>query len=248
MSVNSGAAVALSPMDEARFGIVSARCACATRGNLAEVLAFCQVHRARMLVVRCPATDLDAAQAIEERGGRLMDVLVYFTRDLERTPIPDEPPRARIRAASADDAPAVRAVAEESFRGYMGHYHADPRLSRGACDATYSDWAYRSCVSREAADHVLVAELGAAIVGFLTLRRNDDDEAEVVLNGVTPSHQRGGIYRSLLLAGMQWARASGASRIVISTQLTNVPVQKAWVRLGFEPNRSYCTFHVWFDA
>jgi hypothetical protein len=34
--------------------------------------------------------------------------------------------------------------------------------------------------------------------------------------------------------------------MLISTQITNVAVQKVWTRLGFEPSRSYYTFHKWF--
>ena len=36
--------------------------------------------------------------------------------------------------------------------------------------------------------------------------------------------------------------------MVLSTQVTNLAVQKVWSRLGFEPSRSYYTFHLWFDG
>jgi ribosomal protein S18 acetylase RimI-like enzyme len=239
--------VRLSAIDRERFGVVTARSPLVTAAALPDVLAYCQEHGVEMLVARCDAADLSAAHAVEGCGGRLMDALVYFQRDLVRYPIPGEPPLVSVRVAGAGDAEAVCRVAAEGFRGYGGHYHADRRLDRAACDETYADWARRSCLHAEVAEAVLVAEVEGRVAGFLTLRSNGPDEAEIVLNAVLPAFQRGGIYRCLVVEAMRWSRQRGAARLVISTQLTNVPVQKAWVRLGFEPSRAYYTFHVWFE-
>jgi len=48
------------------------------------------------------------------------------------------------------------------------------------------------------------------------------------------------------LGALRWFEARGRSRMLISTQITNVAVQKVWIRLGFEPSKSYYTFHKWF--
>lgn len=46
---------------------------------------------------------------------------------------------------------------------------------------------------------------------------------------------------------MQWCLDNSMKEMVVSTQITNLAVQKVWVRLGFEPYRFYYTFHKWFD-
>jgi GNAT superfamily N-acetyltransferase len=176
-----------------------------------------------------------------------MDTLVYFVRPLDRG-IPDEGTLASVRPFREGEADEVRRVATESFRGYFGHYHADPRLDRVKCDEAYASWAYRSCLDREAASRVLVAEDEGRIAGFLTLLQRGPEEQEVILNGVEPRVQRRGIYRALVLAALRQARTDGAKQLSISTQITNLAVQKTWTRLGFEPARSYYTFHVWFDG
>ncbi len=98
------------------------------------------------------------------------------------------------------------------------------------------------------AAEVLIAEADSLLLGFATLRRNSDEEGEGVLFGVTPAAQGRGIYRSFMIRGMEWCAAQGATRMVVSTQITNVAVQKVWTRLGFEPHKSYLTFHRWFDG
>ncbi len=141
----------------------------------------------------------------------------------------------------------IKAIAAKCFRGYFGHYHADEKLDRSKCDEAYISWAYRSCVSRDVADEVLVADLAGSIVGFASLRLNSEQEGEGILFGVAPSAQRKGIYRSLLINSMQWCLSKGARHMIYSTQITNIAVQKVLVRLGFVPSNAYYTFHKWFD-
>jgi GNAT superfamily N-acetyltransferase len=151
------------------------------------------------------------------------------------------------RPLKAGEEETIKLIAEEMFRGYYGHYHADERLDRTKCDEAYISWAFRSCVSKDAADEVLVAELGGALAGFATLRLNTEEEGEGILFGVIPSAQRYGIYRSFMINGMKWCVSKGASRMVVSTQIINTAVQKVWARLGFEPGQAYYTFHKWFE-
>lgn len=238
-------AVRLSPLDSKRWKALSASASDVTQETLPAVMAFCRQHGVAFLIARCPATDLAAAQAMEREGFQLMDTLVYFSRDLERA-APQDPGQAAIRELRSGEDTAVRQVASLSFSGYVGHYHADPRLDRRQCDETYMDWAQRSCLSKEVADAVLVGTIERRIVAFATLRRNSAEEGEGVLFGVAPEAQGRGIYRSLMIGAMLWFRTRGTARMVVSTQVTNAAVQKVWTRLGFEPSKSSYTFHKWF--
>lgn len=239
--------VARSPLEEGRFGVRTARVASFEAGDLDALLDFCRRERVQMLVARCETSDLAAAQALEAAGGRLMDTLVFYERDLA-APLPEAPAAPAIRPARAEDAAAVVAVARAAFRDYRGHYHADPRLDRQACDDVYASWAERSCLSRDAAEEVLVADVGGALEGFLTLKWNSAEEGEGPLYAVAPRVQQRGVGSALMASALRWFRERGAARMVMSTQVTNVASQKSWVRLGFEPARSFYTFHAWFDA
>jgi GNAT superfamily N-acetyltransferase len=199
------------------------------------------------LIVRCPAGKLDTAQTLEGHGGRLMDVLVYYARDLRKRPIPADTGDVALRPVRPADVATVGVIARQSFQGYFGHYQADPRLDTKLADEVYVSWAERSCLSREVAGEVLIADDGNALLGFATLRMNSPEEGEGVLFGVAPEAQGRGIYRSFMIGGMNWCLTQGATRMVVSTQVTNIAVQKVWTRVGFEPLKSYLTFHCWFD-
>ncbi len=239
--------VALSAIDEERFGIRAARATGVTQDTLPVLLDFCRTNEVRFLIARCTASELAAAQAMETHGFFLTDTLVYYARNLVKSPIPADTGEVPVRAIRPGEEEQVKSIAAASFQGYFGHYHADPRLDRAKCDETYTSWAVRSCVSQDVADEVLVADDNDTLLGFATLRLNSPEEGEGVLFGVAPAAQGRGIYRSFMVRSMQWFLAQGCTRQVVSTQITNIAVQKVWTRVGFELSHAYYTFHKWFD-
>jgi GNAT superfamily N-acetyltransferase len=177
-----------------------------------------------------------------------MDTLVYYGRSLETLPPPVAIPQDTvIRPATSEDVAAVSAIAREAFRGYLGHYHVDPRLDDGAATEAYADWAGRSL--RELGDTKtgIVAYDRDGIMGFLTTRQNSSEEEEIVLNAVSPPKQGTGIYAALLAHSLVKARERGCLRMLVSTQINNYAVQRVWSRSGFLHERSYHTLHKWFD-
>jgi GNAT superfamily N-acetyltransferase len=238
--------ILLSPIDEERFGVRTASASVAGPDAIPQVLADCRSHAVAFLIARCAAQDLTAAQALERAGFRLMDTLVYYERNLAQTPLPAARPAA-VRPYRDGEASAVQRAAAEAFRGYFGHYHADPRLNPAQCDAVYSSWAYRACTVPGVADAVLLAECDGALAGLLTVKVREASHGDVGLLGVVPGARRRGVASALLIAGMQWCLANGHALMTISTQVTNTASQRVWVRLGFEPSRAYYTFHKWFD-
>lgn len=225
----------------------SARASGVTLETLPEIMQFCQAQDVVFLVARCRVEELATAQAMERAAFRLMDTLLYWTRSLVNVPIPADDGAGRIRPVRRGEDGIVRGIAAEIFKGYFGHYHADPRLDPRKCDDAYVSWAERSCQSKDVAEEVLVAELDGRIVGFITLRRNSAEEGEAVVGGVLPDAQGLGIYRSLLVRSIEWCAGQSCTRMVVSTQVTNSAAQKVWARLGYEPGFAYYTFHKWFD-
>lgn len=208
---------------------------------------FCRENHIAFLIARCYALEIRAVQAMEREGFLLMDTLIYYTRNLNKTPIPSDTGTVLIRPIRPGEEEAVKAAAAESFRGYYGHYHSDDKLDSAKCDEAYTSWAIRSCTLHDVADEVLIAEEEGSILGFATLRLNSPDSGEGILFGVIPSAREKSIYKSFMIHGMKWCLSKGATRMTVSTQINNIAVQKVWVRLGFEPEFSYYTFHKWFE-
>ncbi len=70
--------IRLSELDEAQFGIKTARATNVTVETLPEVMHFCQANGVKFLIARTPVKQLQAVQAMEKAGFLLMDTLVYY--------------------------------------------------------------------------------------------------------------------------------------------------------------------------
>jgi len=239
--------IILSPLEEIRFGIKTARTANLTLNNLSHAMEFCQNHAVRLLIARCQADQLDIVHEMERTGFILTDTLLYYVRNLKNRPLPQLDPSIVIRAIAIGESDQVQDIAEEAFSNYISHYHADKRLDRKHCDDTYKDWARKACNNRDDVHEVLVALRENKILAFATLRMNDHQQGEGVLVGVRPSVQGSGLYKALMTAGMHWCANLHAQEMIASTQIINIAVQKVWGRLGFEPRNYIYTFHKWFD-
>jgi hypothetical protein len=240
--------VSPSKIDEERFGIKTAKAFLLRVDNIPDVMKYCQMNEVEFLIVRSYTSDLPAAQQMERLGFLHMDTLIYYSYNLKGRVLPDDVSDIRIRPVRSGEEDAVRSVAREIFVGYAGHYYADSRLDKKKCDEIYSDWAYRCCVSSEVADGVLLAVHGEKIIGFGTMRINNQAEGEGLLFGVIPSLHGRKVHRSVMIGCLNWCAQKGLERMIISTQITNLASQKVWIRLGFEPRQSFYIFHKWFSS
>jgi len=208
----SSTRIVISPLDEEHFGIKTAKIKDFAWQNISGLLEECRQNKVKLLIARCPTTDMKTVQELERRGFLLMDTLVYYEHHLPLK-IAIAPHEAiTIRTVLPNEAEKVRTLAAASFKGYSGHYHADNRLDAQKCDEVYSSWAFNSCISKDFANEVLVAVLENRIVGFAALRINDSKDGEVVLNGVLPELQGKGIYRMLIENSLTWSMQQSMER------------------------------------
>jgi ribosomal protein S18 acetylase RimI-like enzyme len=239
--------IELNALETARFGIRAAHVIDpdATPERLNAAARSLDV---KMLSIRVECSAHARIHALEADGHRLMDTLVYYERSLTNA-LPNGAPcrGVAVRRAISEDASAVAGVARAAFREYVGHFHSDPRLDSAAADAAYVEWAETSIAGLSETAPALVAEVEEAIAGFLTLRRNSPEEIEIVLNAVAPEAQGRGIYGQLVSQALVEGRRMGGARMIVSTQLDNFNVQRAWVTRGFRLYRSVHTFHKWYD-
>ena len=236
----------ISDIDKERFGFKTARVVGLSSDSLSGVLDFCRGEKVKLLIARCNISDLNAAQSMEKNDFLLMDTLMYYNRDLTFRSVPADHGVANVRPIWMEEEEEMIAVAQASFHGYYGHYHADSRLDNDKCDEVYVDWARKAFAARQS-DNFLVGEVGGRVVSFGVLRINNPDEGEMFLGGIHPDFQGQRIYHSFLCKAMNWCISKNTKILVISTQLNNIAVQKVLVKLGFEISRGYYTFHKWFD-
>jgi hypothetical protein len=239
--------ITLSELDEMRFGVITAKMNFECDDNLNEVIDWCMEKNTKFLIVRISTEHINLVQEMERNDFMLTDTLVYFrNKKIEKTLI-NLPDGYSWRLANLNDADEVEILATQTFVGYKGHYHADQNLAKKDCDLVYSSWAANSCKNKILADAVILILKGQEIAAFATLKKVEDYMCEGVLFGVAPNHQGKNLYSSLMDLAQQWALNNSFCQMSVSTQITNLAVQKVWCRQGFEPHKSFYTLHKWFS-
>jgi GNAT superfamily N-acetyltransferase len=239
--------ITLSEIDKERFGVVIAKASIGPDDSIQSVISWCESANVEMLIVRTPTDDIGLVQTMEQAGFYLTDTLVYYRNKAIATKPVTIPDGYTWRLAGPQDAAAIENLAAKTFNGYAGHYHADPRINRADADLVYSSWAMNSCRDKTVADAVLLIEHGQEIAGFATVKSVESYMFEGVLFGVNPAYQGKNLYSSLMQLAQHWGHELDFGQMLVSTQITNLAVQKVWCRQGFEPFKSFYTFHRWFS-
>jgi len=244
-----GLTVRDSPLETGRFGRSITRLTIGSGPVDADhLLTVIGDHTADVLIVRYDAArlDLPSTFARSDRAVVPAGTLTYWEEPVSAA---EPPTRSNLEVLPADRmdlqtvAEVVRQIVRASFQDYGNHYTADPLLERSAALAGYEDWAVRSL--RETPGNVLVmTDLGEPI-GMATLESGSDgSHLEILLAGLIPAAQGRRLYGSLLDGCARVAVARGAGRMVISTQVHNVRVQRAWARHGLRPYAAIETVHL----
>ncbi|MFG6413868.1 GNAT family N-acetyltransferase [Roseateles sp. DC23W] len=234
----------LSALDAERFGWVTAKLTVDTTTDFNAVDAWLEAHAVRFVIARVATDDTAQAQALEARGYRLMDTLLYYLRTLGGANIAPLELQAGYDLDVARPSPAeMRALAAQAFRGYMGHYHADPAIAPALADEVYASWAERSATDPAVAQHIVAIRYGSRLAAFATLN-TCSGACEGVLFAVDTSHRNQGLHRALVRASLAHAQAGGCHTFFSSTQVANHTVQRNWIREGLLPDRGCYTFHL----
>lgn len=242
------------PLESALFGVPVLAADVTPATTAQDIVAAARGVPGALIVVRMPATALTAAQELEAAGARLTDVLLTLERSVPSEPDPVGVRAFRnadaigIRPAVSADTTALAGVAERCFDAFVGHWHADARLSPGLAQQLYVQWT-RELVTRRSERTPLFVAVGSddTAVAFLAFAP-DRDGWHVPLTAVDPAWRGQGLLVRLLATALDHVAAPNAGRVAYETQITNVAALRAVTRLGFLPATSRLTFHLWTAA
>jgi len=198
-----------------------------------------------------------AIHALERHGFLLMDTLLDFLFDFSRTPmenisLPKRLNGLRVRLAQPPDLGEVLALSEKAFAKHFGRYHSDPKLPLGTGTKVYDQWVRSSFGGW--ADWILIAEVDDRIAGYAVWKKasalevkHSLDIAHYNLAGIHPDFFGRGLYTTLALEGMRMAK-SFAKHVDGPVHVSNYPVHRAMLKLGWTIAGVRHSFHRWFQV
>ena len=235
----------ISDWDTNHFGFKVAKANVASVEEVLPTLDFCNGESIKLLISRVPSDNTSLIHELQRCGFLLMDGLIKYRLDLANANTNTTLDLSIIRSYKDGDAESITNIALRAFRGYIDHFHKDPKLDTTKCDLLYAQWGYNSCFDKSLAEKVLVAEVEKKVIGFAGIILTEPRVGDFGLVGVSPKAKGRGIYRKLYLASIDWCRSQGLNYLETKTQFGNYAVQKVWGDLGFRVCSFFYTFHKW---
>jgi len=204
-------------------GIVSAK-------NAGFKHLTCKVDTGNKLVIH----------TLEQCGFQLMDTVMTYVFDFGRNQLACVKTECKMGDCTEKDLPIIKEIAKIAFK--IDRFHSDASLPDELCDKYYEKWIENSF--NGFADRVIVAYYHGEAVGFTTAKINHAEPySQLVLSAVSDKHRGIGVYTGMIFEGVKWFMGQNDIKgLLVGTQIDNLSVQKAWIKLGFTVYESKYVF------
>lgn len=204
------------------------------------------LKRPLLIYAEVPTDEIEKMYRFEVAGFKLIGTNVTFSKSRN----PDTLPRSwdtemKICLAKAEDEESSIRVARMSFM--FGRFHLDPTIDQKMADKVKAEWV-RNYFKGKRGDQMVVALQGKEVIGFLQLLKRPkkliyDDCKDLIIDqiAVLPSERRKGIAVSMIRYAEQINE--DCDRIVVGTQISNIPSIRLYEKLGFQLTESKYVFH-----
>jgi len=143
-----------------------------------------------------------------------------------------------IRFANDRDRAGAVSVARNSF--IYSRFHLDPWFSDNLANNIKAQWV-SSYFDGIRGDQMVVALINNEIIGFLQILKPDENHFIIDLIGVDQEHQRKGIAKKMVNFAIQ--KNNGINKVLVGTQIGNIPSIKLYQKLGFFLENAKYVFH-----
>lgn len=197
-----------------------------------------------LAVVRYPSgtTQIGADLAATGRKIIVTDSIVYWaSRGL---PLP-EPLATSVVVEQVDvgSLESLLKVVSSSFTGYRSHWHFNPLTASIDMVDAYQEWVSSVISLPEHFCFLMRTHPGGEPCG-MALVTDHQGVIEILLAGIASAFQGKRLYGALVSEVERFAFTRGAERVVISTQSSNINVQRAWTAQGWLPAFTVQCLHV----
>lgn len=195
-------------------------------------------NKVRYATYRAEANNFSLIQALQRSDFLLVDGIISLEANLSEKNL--ENPAPEIREGKENDLDGFKRITSGLY--VLSRIYNDPLVSRDTADNFFAKWIENSIYGK-AADSVLVWEEKGEMLGYVTLQK----KGQIPLIGVSKNAQGRGIAKKLLKASFNKFKEWKVDKVIIETQITNIPALRVDQDCGFKVINSYLTFR-WANA
>lgn len=149
-----------------------------------------------------------------------------------------------VRSCASADLEPLQQIAAESHTDTR--FFADTRFPRLQAQKLYALWIANSCAGF--AEHVLVAELAGAAVGYCSCHvpAGDPRAGSIGLIAVAPAARGLGVGQALVTHAQRWFANRDLDQVSVVSQGRNAAALRLYRRCGFSVQLRQHWYHRWF--
>lgn len=212
--------------------------------SLNKTIAYAKEEGYKHLTFKVCTNQKEIIKCAVNQNMLIIDTLVRYVFDFSKSFLPEITHKCDLKDCVNNDIKYLKDIARNSFK--IDRFHSDDNFPNELCDLYYDKWIENSCDGL--ADKVIVAHYNNEVVGFTTGNmRSDEDYSNLVLSAVSSKYRGIGVYTSMIHEGTKWLyekKSKINKGIVVGTQIENIAVQKAWIKLGYSIFDSQYVFHI----
>ena len=196
-----------------------------------------------LIYIKTSTSLVDEIQRVESLGFNLIDTNILLCRGKKGGSVNQSIPKHySIRLGKPVDCDHVGNIARDNFR--FSRFHQDQRVSKTAADRIKQVWA-ENFFSGTRGDYMIVACFKDHPVGFTQIVRKNDSGLIIDLIGVDSHHHGIGLASAMInfLLNEIAPSFSGNTKIMVGTQISNLPSLSLYQKLGFKIISSDYVFH-----
>ena len=188
------------------------------------------------MYAKVPTDAVPSIRFLETLGFSLVETNVVFEKPI--APAGEFVGHCDVRFAILEDRSQVVGLARKSF--VYARFYLDAAIPRAAADTIKAEWA-GSYFAGKRGDEMAVALVDERIIGFLLLLRGNNGDLIIDLIAVDGDQRRKGIASDMITYAESQCR--GCSRMLVGTQVTNIPSIRLYETIAFRMCASKYVFH-----
>lgn len=202
--------------------------------NVHELNKNLKENNIKYATYRVNANNYPIIHALEKSGYMLVDGLISLETTMN---LADKDTNNHVRRATEDDLKSLLEIAGEVFN--VTRYYHDPIIPKDKADIIYKEWV-KNTLRGKFGDMILVWEEKKKVLGLIAL----DKKGQIPLVGVSKNARGKGIGRELVESALNQFRDWGIKKILVETQMTNIPALSLYQSCGFKIVDSHLTFRL----
>ncbi len=235
----------ISEIDTQRFGFRVAKI-----NNfdfpILEILHFLKENNFKVVISKIDSANIPLLNEMEKNGFLIKDFQLTYKFILNEQ-VCDFSINSMIsvREFTLNDLEKISDIAINSFVNY-GHYSNNHIFDQKKVPQIYEDWVRRSCLDKNVADQVFIAELDNEVIGFLSLKLVASDglnKCVFTLGAVDKRFRNKNVMKKLIYETIIWAKQNCNDWIETYVLASNYSVIKVFTDSNFFVSNSFITLH-----